>query len=86
MEDIPQPAQDPLDIGDRVQIYVGVDDPDEEYHGMHAVIVERFEDDLGEETGRNLDRWNYRVKPIGGTEPIPITFRQRDLIPTREER
>lgn len=80
MEDIPQPAPDPLEPGDIVRIYLAESDSDVPYHGMVCRIVERLEDDLGEVTGRNLDRYLYRVEGLSG-DTIDPDFRHADLIP-----
>jgi hypothetical protein len=39
--DVPQPASEPLSQGNQVTVYLGKDDPDVEYHGTEAVVVER---------------------------------------------
>lgn len=80
MEDIPQPAPEALESGDTVRIYVGESDTDAPYHGTLCRIVERLEDDLGEVTGRNLDRYLYRVEDLSGGSIDP-DFRHADLIP-----
>jgi len=49
MEDIPQPSRDSYSVGDRVQIYIGSNDPDSRYHGVVCEITEVFIDDLGSE-------------------------------------
>lgn len=85
MEDIPQPSDEPYSIGDHVRVYISEDDPDAAHHNEEYIIAYRFEDDLNEETGRPLDRYSYRVRPINGGSPIPIQFRHRDLVPVADE-
>jgi len=81
MEDIPQPASDPYSVGERVQIYIGSDDPDSQYHGVVCEVVEILTDDLGKETGRGIDSHSYTLQNVETDEQIPVSFRQRDLIP-----
>ncbi|MXV63505.1 hypothetical protein GS429_15865 [Natronorubrum sp. JWXQ-INN-674] len=84
MEDVPQPAPEPYSIGERVRVYVAEDDPDRRFHGSECVVVDRFEDSLGGETGRALDRYSYRVRPADGDNPLPVGFRHFDLVPIAE--
>jgi hypothetical protein len=84
MEDIPQPASDPYIVGDRVKIYIGFDDPDSRYHGVVCEIVSVLTDDLGTETGRNLDAYSYAVQKVECGEELPISFRHRDLVLVEE--
>ncbi len=81
MEDIPQPADSPYSKGERVRVYVGASDPDHRFHGTPCVVVDRFEDNLDEETGREFDQYWYRVKPLNEENPLPIDFRHFDLVP-----
>jgi len=85
MEDIPQPQSDPYESGDRVQIYLSDVDVDATHHGTECIIVDRSYDDLGEETGRELDAYSYRLRPVDGAEPLPIEFRHFDLVPAVSE-
>lgn len=83
MEDIPQPAESPYDKGDRVRVYIDPGDVDaDEYHGAEAVVIDRFEDNLSEETGRELDRYTYRVRQVDNNDVLDVEFRHRDLVPT----
>jgi hypothetical protein len=84
MTDIPQPSDDPYSIGDRVQVYIGPDDPDSEYHGTVCEVVEIIEDDLDIETGRGLDAYSYKIQSSETDTLLPISFRHRDLVPVPE--
>jgi len=52
MEDIPQPASNPYEVGDRVKIYLSSEDPDSQYHDAVCEIIRVLTDGLGTETGR----------------------------------
>lgn len=77
---IPQPPPDPLSPGEHAEIYLGETDPDLEHHGTEVVVEERIEDELSAETGRSLDRFQYRVKNAATGEEIPVDFRHSDLV------
>lgn len=81
MDDIPQPSTDPYEVGDKVRIYLGPDDPDKAHHDVQCVVTNRHEDDLDEDTGRALDRFTYDVRRMDTDEVIAISFRHRDLVP-----
>lgn len=80
MEDIPQPSPNPYDPGENVRVYLDPDDPDSRFHGVTCVVVDRFDDDLDRETGRDLDRYSYRVRRVDG-DVLPVQFRHSDLVP-----
>ncbi len=80
MEDIPQPASDPYDPGDSVRVHLGPDDPDSRFHGVRCEVVDRFSDNLDRETGRDSDRFTYRVRSVDG-DLLPVEFRHADLVP-----
>lgn len=84
MEDIPQPLSNSYAIGDRVQIYIGSDDFDSQYHGVVSEVVDVLMDDLDTETGRTIDAYSYTVEDIKNGEKLPILFRHRDLIPVED--
>lgn len=84
MEDIPQPSSEPYSVGDRVQIYIGADDSDSQYHGTVCEITEVLRDDLDEETGRATDAYSYVLRDIETDEEISLSFRHRDLIPAEK--
>lgn len=86
MEDIPQPANEPYSVGDRVQAYIGPDDPDSRFHGEVCEILKVHADDLGAETGRNLDDYSYTLEKVESAEQLPIHFRHHDLVPTENTR
>lgn len=81
MADIPQPAKTTYSFGEVVQIYIGPDDPDAQYHGMVCKITDVMVDDLDTETGRDLDAYSYRLRAIETDKELPISFRHRDLVP-----
>lgn len=80
MKDVPQPAASPYDPGDKVRVYLGVEDPDSALHGLECEVVERFEDNLDSTTGRELDRYTYRVKRIDKNAAVDVEFRHSDLV------
>lgn len=82
MEDVPQPASDPYQPGDDVQVYVSETDPDREHHGKEGTITDVLQDTLGDETGRELDSYSYRIETDG--EKIDVWFRHRDLVPVSQ--
>lgn len=79
--DVPQPAPEPYSTGDRVQVYLGQDDPDARFHGVEVVVVERMQDSLAEVTDRDLDKYTYRVRWADSEEMLPVDFRHSDLVP-----
>lgn len=81
MEDIPQPSDKPYSTGDRVRVYIDKDDVDVDYHDTQCIVVDRFEDDLSEETGRQLDCYSYCVRPVDRDNPLSVGFRHFDLVP-----
>lgn len=85
MKNIPQPSDNPYEVGDLVQIYLGEDDADVEFHNLICVVINRFCDDLDSETGRDLDAFSYRLRPVEGSDPLPIEFRHRDLVPANSQ-
>lgn len=80
MEDVPQPADEPYEPGDKVRIYLSPNDPDSHHHGQVCKVKERLEDNLDEETGRELDKYIYRLV-TGSDNELPITPRHQDLVP-----
>jgi hypothetical protein len=50
MKDVPQPASDPYQLGDDVQVYVSETDPDSEHHGKEGTITDVLQDNLGDKT------------------------------------
>jgi len=79
MNEVPQPASDPYSVGDRIKVYLGKRDHDSEHHGKRGVIAQRSVDDLGRETGRELDSYSYRIKD--GDTALEVWFRHSDLVP-----
>jgi hypothetical protein len=81
MEDVPQPALEPYVSGDRVQIYLSEADPDATYYGTECVAIDRFQDELPEDSGRALDAYTYRLRPVDDETTLPVEFRYFDLVP-----
>lgn len=81
---VPQPSEEPYSTGDHVVIYVGPDDPEESFHGVEAIVTERFEDSLGENTERELDSYLYQIKAVESDEIMSVDFRHFDLVPADE--
>lgn len=81
MEDIPQPTSEPYEVGEQVQVYLGPNDPDVAHHGIDCIVVERYEDDLNQDTGRELDRFYYEVRSVDTDDIISTSFRHTDLVP-----
>ena len=77
----PQPAPNPYSEGDRVRVYLSESDPDAEYHGTECFVVDRFKDDLHNETDRKTDQYIYRVKTRLTGRVLPVDFRHMDLVP-----
>jgi len=70
-------------VGDRVRVNISNEvDPDHDrYHGRHRTIVEIFEDDAPEETGKEQDTYLFRIEFDSGET---MDFRGRDLRPPLE--
>ena len=85
MKNIPQPNDTPYEAGDLVQIHLGEDDADAEFHGLICVVIDHFRDDLDSETGRDLDAFSYSLRPVESGDPLPIEFRHRDLVPANSQ-
>lgn len=85
MEDIPQPSASTYDVGDTVKVHIGRDDPDARYDGTICEIIHVFEDDLDVHTGRSMDSSSYRLRDIKTGDKLPVSFRNRDLIPAERD-
>jgi len=81
MEEIPQPSTTPYNVGDIVQVYLGKSDCDIEAHGCHCTVISVSTDDLGTETGRELDSYRYDLRDVETQAVLPWTFRHYDLVP-----
>ncbi len=81
MEDVPQPAPDPYEEGDEVRIYLATDDTDSHLNDARTVVVDRYQDNLSEETGRELDSYSYRLRDGETGDVLDVQFRHRDLVP-----
>ncbi|WP_227379927.1 hypothetical protein [Haladaptatus halobius] len=65
MKDVPQPANDPYQLDDDVQVYVSETNPDSVHHEKEGTITDVLQDTLGDETGRELDSYSYRIETDG---------------------
>jgi hypothetical protein len=81
MEDIPQPADEHYQEGDRVRIYLSESDADSEYHGVVCEVIGIDVDDLSRLTDREIDSYQYHLSRVDTGEELPITFRHTDLVP-----
>ena len=81
MVDVPTPSETPYRTGDRVRIHLAADDFDAGYHGTVCEVVENLPDELGEVTGRELDRNHYTLRRLETGVELPLRFRHRDLVP-----
>ena len=81
MKNIPQPSTAAYSVNDLVQIYLGADDPDIQYHGMMCEVTEVHTDDLDTETGRSTDAYSYTLRNLETEDELPISFRHHDLVP-----
>ncbi|WP_377071357.1 hypothetical protein [Natribaculum luteum] len=86
MSDIPQPATRPYSQGERVQIYLGPDDPDERYHNTRCEVTDIHTDDLDSDTGRELDAYSYSLRVLETDETLTLTFRHHDLVPVEVDK
>ena len=84
MVDVPTPSETPYRTGDRVRIHLDADDFDARYHGTVCEVVENLPDELGDLTGRELDRNHYTLRRLETGEELPLRFRHRDLVPAAE--
>lgn len=84
MHDIPQPSDTPYEAGDRVRVYIGDNDPDSEHHGLACEVVEKISDGLSEETGRELDSYQYKLQTAETGREVAVWFRHTDLVPESE--
>lgn len=82
MRDIPQPADEPYEVGDSVRIYLAPNDVDTVHHGKTGTVVEILQDNLDEKTGRELDSYSYRIE-VNNRE-VSTWFRHGDLTPNQE--
>jgi ribosomal protein L21E len=85
MKDVPQPASTQYSEGDKVKIYLGPGDPDEQFHGKVCEVVECYSDDLDTETGRDTDAYSYSLRDLETEEQLPVQFRHHDLVPVNPE-
>jgi hypothetical protein len=81
VSNVPQPAVEMYSVGDQVQVYVGPDDADAQYHGVVYEITTVFADSLDVETGRSTDSYSYTLRDVATAEELPVMFRHRDLVP-----
>jgi len=82
MEDVPQPADRPYEVGDVVEVQTPEEEGDARFNGRVCEVVDTLEDDFEDLTERELDRWSYRLRPVDGEEPLPVWFRHFDVVPS----
>jgi len=70
--------------GDRVRIYVDEGDPDSQFHGLVCEVVADHPDDLGNETGRDIDSHHYQLRRVETGDELRVAFRHGDLVPESE--
>lgn len=83
--DVPQPAEEPYEVGDTVRVYLSEDDIDARYHDRICVVVADEPDELDDLTGREIDRHHYKLREVDSENELPISFRHSDLIPVEPE-
>ena len=77
--DISQPADEPYQEGDNVQVNLGPADPNNPYHGETGKVIDVSQDGFNEETTPKVDAYSYKLE-IGGE--VPNTwFRHREIVP-----
>lgn len=62
-------------------LYVAKSDPDSRFHRLECKVIDRYSDDLDTETGRELDRYSYRVRRVDNPDVLGVVFRHSDLVP-----
>lgn len=67
-----------------MRIYLSEDDVDAQYHGLVCEVIEDNPDDLGDATGRDIDRHHYRLRRVDTEEELPLHFWHTDLVPASE--
>ena len=55
---------------------------DSDHHGKEGTSTDVLQDNLGDETGRELDSYSYRIET--DSEEIDVWFRHRDLVPVSQ--
>jgi hypothetical protein len=81
MEEIPQPSTTPYRVGDCVRVYLHESDCDAKFHRCHCKVIAVSTDDLGAETGRELDSYRYDLRDVNTQKVLPWAFRHYDLVP-----
>jgi len=79
LDDSPQPADEPYEVGDRVKIQFDSNSSDSHYHGMVGTVADVMQDELGGETEREVDAFSYKVELED--EEVESWFRHQNLVP-----
>lgn len=82
MNDVPQPASQPYEVGDIVEIQTPEENGDARFDGYVCVVVDAHEDDFDSLTERKLDRMSYQIRPVDAEKPLPVWFRHFDIVPS----
>jgi hypothetical protein len=85
MKDVPQPAEQPYEIGEVVEIQTPEKDGDARFDGYVCEVVDILKDDFDDLTERELDRMSYQLRPVDGDGPLPVWFRHFDIVPSGEQ-
>lgn len=89
MTDDPEPANEPYEVGDRVQVRLADEDAESPLNDTIGRVVHVFTDEPGTESemsaDRELDRASYRLEDIESGEQLPVVVRHRDLIPASKD-
>jgi len=89
MTDDSEPAKEPYEVGDRVQVRLADEDADSPINDTVGRVVHVFTDEPGMESeidaDRELDRASYRLEDTESGEQLPVVVRHRDLIPAGED-
>ncbi len=78
--DTPQPADEPYQEGDDVQVNLGSADPNNPYDGETGKVINVLQEGFDGEAEHEVDAYSYKIEIAG---EVPITwFRHRELVPT----
>jgi hypothetical protein len=75
-EDTPDPADEPYEVGDSVEVYFGSNSTDSPYQGTVGTVVDVIQDDLDGEA--EVDEYSYKIEADG--EEIEAWFRHQNLV------
>jgi hypothetical protein len=78
-ESTSDPADEPYEVGDSVEVHFESDRTDSPYHATVGTVVDVMQDDLDREAEREVDEYSYKIESDG--EEIESWFRHRNLVP-----